>query len=338
MLEETPPDAPLPPRAWGRRLLVGALAAALLYAAMAALADARELAEALRSFQAGSLALALAFVTATAVLRALRWRLYLHRMRATPPDGDVGFAESLAAGLPSGRWGQVAKAYHLRRARRQAYEDVVPAVFAERVADVGSVVLLLALGAATAAGDLRALLAALVALGAAVVVLRSRRAARWGIVRLRRLRWVREHGPRILEGHARLRAHLHARDLAAPVLLGLPAYLFEALALQALAAGFGLALTVGQCALVVGTADLVGLLSLVPAGLVATEGSLVVLLGLQGASLAEATAITILFRGATLWYAVGLGLAGLGALHVVPPWRDRMRPARLKGSHRLPRP
>jgi len=63
-----------------------------------------------------------------------------------------------------------------------------------------------------------------------------------------------------------------------------------------------------------------GALSMLPGGLGAAEGSLAALLHSQGLDTADAGSITLLIRGATLWFAVLLGLL---ALPFVARWLGR---------------
>ncbi|HEY2737453.1 MAG TPA: flippase-like domain-containing protein, partial [Thermoanaerobaculia bacterium] len=58
-------------------------------------------------------------------------------------------------------------------------------------------------------------------------------------------------------------------------------------------------------------ATVVGSLSMLPGGLGAAEGSMAALLHAQGLGTADANLITLVVRGATLWFAVGWGLLAL---------------------------
>ena len=64
-------------------------------------------------------------------------------------------------------------------------------------------------------------------------------------------------------------------------------------------------------------ANFVGGVSMLPGGLGAAEGSLAALLHAQGLDTADANSITLVIRGATLWFAVLLGLL---ALPVIVRW------------------
>lgn len=303
---------------WGTRLVIGVLLGVALYVTLGVLADLRALRAALSEFHAASLVWALALVLSAYVLRALRWRLYLHRVGVLEPAGReaLGFAAGFAMGMANGKGGQVVKAYYLQLATGLPYSVSIPAALAERMADLASVVLLLLVGLVFSPTiDMRAPVAIVALLAIFTLTLRSEGVVR-GALRLgRRIRWLARHEAQFLQGHARLREHMRWRDLAAPALIGLSAYFLEALALQALVVrGFGLAIPLGLCVLMLALADLAGVVSLIPGGLGVAEGSLLVMLRVADVPLATATAVTILFRICTLWLGVALGAAAAATL------------------------
>jgi uncharacterized protein (TIRG00374 family) len=67
-------------------------------------------------------------------------------------------------------------------------------------------------------------------------------------------------------------------------------------------------------------ATVVGSLSMLPGGLGAAEGSMSALLHAQGLKTADANLVTLVVRGATLWFAVLLGFI---ALPFVARWLAR---------------
>ena len=306
-------------RRWIGRSVVALFAAFAIYVLFAVFADVRSLAAALVAFDGRMLVLALALALTGYVIRALRWRLYLHRIGVLEPAGPeaLGFAAGMAMGLAPGKSGQVVKAYYLQLATGLPYAISVPATFAERIADAISMLLLLIVGLALAPSlDAVPTLVASTLLIAGLLALRHPRAAAVALRPFARARWVQRHEAAIVRAHANLREHLGWRELAAPTALGLVGFLFEALALVVLAEGLGIALPFGVAALAIGLADLAAMLSLVPGGIGVAEGGLVVVLVLHDLALADATALTLLFRLCTLWFGLALGAAAAGMLEM----------------------
>lgn len=298
-------------RAWRGRLLAGLLLATALYVAFAVVADVRELRQAMEDLDGRALVVAVALSGACIVLRGLRWRLYLHRI-----DARVAFVPGFAMGLAGGKGGQVVKAYYLQENASVPYHVSIPATLAERMSDMAALVALLVLGLLLAPGiDLRAPLAGLALVALFTWALRSERLVHGLVGRLDRWPRLAAHAHPILLAHARLRGHLSLGGLAAPAAMGLSGFAFEAMALQAiLVSGFGLPFTWGETALLLALIDLAGVVSLLPGGVGAAEGSLVVLLVARDVPLAVATATTLLFRITTLWLGVLVGALAAAAL------------------------
>lgn len=298
-----------------RRLALVGLLVVATYVSLVIAFDGRRVLSALARLPARPVVAALALVAAAFALRALRWRLYLHRLGALPPEGPLAFAPAFAMGVASGKWGQVVKAHYLDRLAGVPYAASVPAVLADRVSDVAAVALLVALGLAVApGGDARLAALAALALVLLVVALRHRRVAALLVRLVGRLRRLARHQDAVAAALRELRAHLHAARLGPPALLGLSAFLLEALALHLLARGLGVDVPVGAAVLLLGTSDVAGMASLLPGGVGAAEGSLVALLALHGAPLPEAAVLTLLFRACTLWWGVVLGMMGVALL------------------------
>ena len=92
----------------------------------------------------------------------------------------------------------------------------------------------------------------------------------------------------------------------------------EAYALHVILVSFGSSgVSIGDAVFFYSFATLAGAVALLPAGLGVTEGSLMALVGPHVASAADATAVTLIIRFCTLWFAVALGLIALG---IRPSW------------------
>lgn len=306
------------PEHWVRRLVAVTVVAAVLYAAFAALGDYRSLRAMLSGFQWWTLPAALGLVLAGYGLRALRWRLYLRRLGVDSPLGESAlvFLSGFAMGVTPGKVGEVVKAYYLRERRGTPYETSIPAVVAERANDMLSVAALLGVGLLLVPSRLGLALGAL-ALGSVLLgflLLRSQGLAASLLGLLGRAPRLAPLSRRLAGMHANLRPLLGGRLLAETTILGLAGWALEALAMYALAWGFGIPLSWGACAFVFAAGSIAGVLSLLPGGLGVTEGGMVALLAFLGVALAPATALTLAIRLCTLWFGVLVGAAAIALL------------------------
>lgn len=308
----------------GRRLLVPLVLGLLALVGLALFADARTLADRLRAFDPRLLAPVLALSLVNYALRFGRWQLYLRALGIELPRGRslavflVGFLLSVTPG----KAGELGKAWLVRELGGGPARRVVPAVLAERVTDLQGVVLLAALGASLFPGGPWIAAAGVAAVAVLAALLAWRAAAEWLFRRLEPLRWI---GPRVHhlhELHDLLRRLISPRLLAAGLALSVLAWGAEGLGflivLRAYDPTAGLAAAVFDYAL----STLLGALSMLPGGLLASEGALAALLDAQGLDPAAAASATLIIRAATLWFAVALGLV---ALPVVLGWLRRLR-------------
>ena len=104
------------------------------------------------------------------------------------------------------------------------------------------------------------------------------------------------------------------REMLAGVAIGVFAWSAEGIALWLILKGIGADIGLFQAIPIYAAATLVGAVTTLPAGLIGTEGSMLVLLQQMDVANAAASAGTVLVRLVTLWFAVGIGLLALVTL------------------------
>jgi glycosyltransferase 2 family protein len=262
-------------------------------------ADFGRLGDELASFRWELFPLALALTALNYLVRFWRWQLYLARLAIVVPAGRsfAIFVAGLSGTITPAKVGEVLKCVLLKRGFDVPVRRSVPLVLAERVTDAtGVVVLALAAGAGTTRWPLVVL--AVVGVVAIVVVVRSPLLDRFSVLG---------------EGPEAARVLLRTPLLIAMTALSAVSWFFECLAAYVCVRGLRLDLTLDDTVLVFSLGSLAGALSFLPGGLGVAETSMTGLIQVLGdASRAAAVAATVLIRLATLWFAVVLGLAGLG--------------------------
>jgi len=310
----------------GRRLLVPLGLGVLVVVGLALSANPAELARSLRGFDVRRLIPVLSLSLLNYALRFVRWQVYLRRLEVRLPRGRslAVFLAGFLLSVTPGKAGELGKAWLVRELGGGPALRVVPAVLAERVTDLLGVLLLIALGSLPFPGGPWIAAAGLAGVAVAVAVLTWRSLAELLFRWLGRLPVVGPRVPRLVEVYDRLRSLLS------------PGLLLFALALAVLAwgaEGVGFFLVVRQYAPKAGLllsifnytgSTFLGALSMLPGGLGAAEGALAALLHGQGLDTADAGSVTLVTRGATLWFAVLLGLL---AVPFLARWLGRRRGA-----------
>ncbi len=297
------------------RTLWLSLAAGLLVMLILALfADLGATAASLRGLRPIWLPLLLAFSLANYLTRFGRWEFFLRRLglRLRRADSVAVFVGGFTFSVTPGKLGEVFKSVLLKHINGAPLARTAPVVLAERITDLGGLLLLAALGVWSGRQGGLAWLAGAFLLILLLVVLGSGRMEQGLLGALGRLPALRARSAAMRGALASARVLLRPRDLPLLLLVSALAWFWEGWALVYAARACGQQLALGQAVGFYSLATLLGALAFVPGGLGVTEGSLALMLG-RGAGLpaGPAAAATVIIRASTLWFAVGLGLLAL---------------------------
>lgn len=297
----------------GRVLLAVVAGAFLLYVVVMLAADVSKLGQVSRSYAWSSFPLLLVLAFSNYVVRFVRWHVYLRLQRVVVPlrASFSIFLAGLFMSISPGKVGEVLKSVLLKRRFGIPISETAAVVVSERFTDLTSVLLLSLIGFAGlgVGGDL--VLAGVVMIATLLVLVLWRTPLRLLFRRLERTPGLAGLAARAEVVLDRLRSLLRPAPLLFGNVLGLLAWGAEALAFYLLLGALGSTATLQSATFVYTVAALAGAVSMLPGGLVATEGSMVGLLLLLGlADQSVAVFATIVIRFATLWFAVLIGLFG----------------------------
>ncbi len=307
-----------------RRLALGVVLGALVYAGLAFAADAAELRVAVGRIAWYVVPSVLALASANYLLRFGKWHFFITHLGVRIPRGEslLVFLSGLVMSVTPGKMGEVLKSYLLRRLRGTPMSTTAPAVLVERLTDLVALLLMAALGGSAIAGV--APLGVGVGLVAVVVVGISNERLGGAIMRLSRFPRLRGSLLRFEQSLSSARALVRPKPLSLSSLISVPAWFCECIGFWLIvkALGYetlGLARLTGIYAL----AAVVGAVSMLPGGLGATELTLAGMLKGSGVSGTDAVAATLVVRAATLWYAVGVGAVFLAVVRF--RWRSSLQ-------------
>ena len=302
-----------PFRGIGRGLVVLLLLGTVTFAVLGLVGDFEEISALIVGFDGGVLALVLLLSAVNYGLRYLRWQYYLRRLDVHLPPGRslAIFLTGFLLAVTPGKAGELAKAWMAREFGAKRARPVVAVVVTERLLDVLAVLLLLASSVLVFTGQ-RSFVAPIVLVAAAgVVAVIYRPVVDRLIPLLAKTRLGAGRAAVLIDIHQAFNRLVEPRTLLVGLALSTAAWAAE---------GIGCALvvrhyepTVPMLASVFDYAasSMAGAISMLPGGLLAAEGSLVLLLERQGVALDAAMASTVIVRAATLWFAVVVGLLAL---------------------------
>ncbi len=294
----------------GRGLLIAGVLAILVLALLALVSDGRELMIEIGRFDPLVLIPVLALSLVNYALRFVRWQLYLRKLGSTldRPGSLAIFLVGFVLTVTPGKAAELGKAWLVRHLGGGPARTMIAAVIAERVTDLAAMFMLIAIGALALSGGVW--IAAL-ALGAVVglTLILSWSALYHRLSRLfHRLPKVGSRLDALDEAYDRLRSLLRPAIQLQSVLLATVAWAAEGFGFWLVVKEYDAAASVLLSIFNYGASTLAGGISMLPGGLLASEGALTALLDFQGLETAAAASATLVIRAATLWFAVALGL------------------------------
>ena len=298
-------------------LIVTTILGVLTYSALVVYGDAKNIGDSLYKFKWHFFFIALLLASLNYMLRFVKWSFYLRCLdiKVPPSESLVVFLSGFTVSVTPAKLGEVIKSLLLKESRGVSIARSAPIVVAERLTDLIAILLLALIGSiayrfgwifmffSSIFVTLLVLFITLRPLGEFVVRL---------LVRLPLLKRIRD---KIWESYEA--TYLMARwdRLAWPVVLSILAWMAECFAFFLIANGMGgYHLELLPATFIYAFSTAAGALAMMPGGLGVTEGGmtgLLLVLAGNGLTAAEASATTILTRGATLWFAVVVGIANL---------------------------
>lgn len=297
----------------GRRLLVPAALALVVLVVLVLVADGRKLIEEIRRFDLWILVPVLGLSLVNYALRFVRWQLYLKRIEVSLDFGAslAIFLFGFVLSVTPGKAGELGKAWLVRALGGGPVRRALAAVVAERVSDLTGMLVLTAVGALALPQGIWICLLLLGAAAFLTVVLTWSFLFHRLVGLLKRLPKIGHRMEALDEAYERLRVLLRPGVQLPAIVLSTLAWAAEGVGFWFVVRAYDPTVSVLLSAFNYGASTLAGGLTMLPGGLLASEGALTALLDYQGLETAAAASATLVIRGATLWFAVGLGLMAI---------------------------
>lgn len=303
---------------------------ALVVVSVAAFLAREALVEAWRSFDRRLALPILGLSLLNYVLRFLKWHWQLRAVggRVSLADDARVYFACLTMVVTPFRLGELYKLVFLRRLHGLPVQRTGPVLVAERLTDVLAILALASVGFAPDTGRPLVRLVGLLALTLVTGLILGRPPVRDAFLDLlRRFSFTRKRADDLaaaLAGGARL---FSAPLLLPALVLSVAAWFAECVGLYLILVGLGTPISWVTATWIYAAGTIAGNLTFLPGGLVGTEAALVGLLRQQGVAPHPAAAATLLVRGATLWFAVLLGLVVTLAERRKLGWKEAQREA-----------
>ena len=301
----------------------------VVFAGLALYGDFPELFEEISSFPVAYWSMALGLALANYAIRMVRWHYYLKLLEIETGmwTSIAIFMSGLSMAISPGRVGELAKSYFLRDKLGVPVALSSPAVVTERITDLIAVLLLSSWGLMLVPYGWAVALVILSALGLFIFFLVSP----WGSEKALRLPLPRRWKPFLNTSRDAFRRVCSSKPLAIAVFLGALAWFAEGCGLWLVLRGLDTPAPLSHAVSIYAAATLLGAVTMLPGGLVGTEGGMVALLQRLDLTRTQASSATFIIRVCTLWFAVALGLVALVYVQVYMPKRGPQEAGSLSG-------
>jgi uncharacterized membrane protein YbhN (UPF0104 family) len=251
------------------------------------------------------------------VIRLLRWEYYLRRVEIKVPflARTLVFLAGFAMSITPGKVGEALKSLMLRDGFDVPLVKSAPIPVAERLTDLVGMLLLGGVAAFSLPGGAWISGGCVGAAALVGVMLYWERPRDWFITTVTRPKRLAPLRAKLFAAHRALSNLVTPWSFTVGTALSAVAWALHGLSLAVAASGFpGVTLSVMESMIAYSAPILAGALALIPGGLGLTEASMVGAierLGGPGATLGVATAITLVVRLVTFWFAIALGFLAL---------------------------
>ena len=284
------------------------------YAVFLLFSDVEKISNKLINFKIEFLPIILSLVPIAWVLVYLRWYFLLKNLDIRVPHKDnfTIFLVSSVLGITPGKVGELLKSQFLKDKFEIPRTKTVPLIFVEKLYDLIGAIIISFLGIWLFPEAGYIITAGLVILIFVFVTISSRKIFNKTARIFMRFQFTKKFVEPIYESSEIIKSSIRGKTAFFSIILSVGYWFIISLAIYFIF----LALEIDSLSFleIISTyiASLIlGVLSFLPGGIGVTEGSLVVLLSLQGIEISTAVVVALLIRLFTLWYSVAVGLLSL---------------------------
>ena len=299
-----------------KKIIFSVVLGAVVFLGLSIYANFNELIEAFGKYNWVMFPVILVLSFCNYIARFLRWQYYTKTLNIQIESkmSFLVFLSSFVMSITPGKIGEVFKSYLLKEQNGTPISKSAPIVFAERITDFLSLILLSIAGALMFGYGTKLILGFGAVLIILVFVIGSRKLS-YGIIGfMEKFKFISKVSHTIHTAYDSIYQMVRFKELMVTIILSILAWSFECLSFYLVINGFGiesLHINVFVATFVYGFATIVGAATMLPGGLGATDASITGLLVLLSIPKNISVASTLIIRAATLWFAVVVGIAAV---------------------------
>ncbi|MFO7526104.1 MAG: lysylphosphatidylglycerol synthase transmembrane domain-containing protein [Ignavibacteriaceae bacterium] len=293
-----------------QRIFISIAFAGIIYLGFSIYADFNQVLESFKHFSWTLLPLLLLLSLFNYLSRYLKWNYYINllEIKLKKWDSFSIFCSGLIMSITPGKFGELFKAYLVKQINNEPVSKSAPIIFAERVTDFLSLVIISLIGAYIFNYGREIIIIIGIMLIAGIIILSNKTIAAVIIKLFSKNKFLKKHTISISNAYDSSYKLLAIIPLIKMTLLSVISWGFECLGYYLILANLKIELSLMWASFAYAFATIVGAVSMLPGGLGVTEGSLSYLVIDQGYPKDVAFASTFIVRIITLWFAVLIGV------------------------------
>jgi glycosyltransferase 2 family protein len=293
-----------------KKVLISVAIAGIVYLAFTIYADYEDVITAFYQFELILLLPLLLLSFLNYITRFYKWDYYLSivNVKLKKADSFSIFMSGLIMSVTPGKVGELLKSYLVKEVTGTPISKTAPIIFAERVTDFISLLLITIVGAFIFdyGGQITIFVSLFFLI--LIVIISNRKIALIILNLLERIKFLKKHILNIHTAYESSYLLLKPKPLFSMTLLSLVSWGFECLGYYIILLNFNIDFGLFWAFFSYSFATIIGAISMLPGGLGVTEGSLTFMLIKENISKNVAFATTFIVRVVTLWFAVLVGV------------------------------
>ncbi len=296
-----------------KNLFISIAAAAVIYLALTIYADFDSVLQAFRSFNWLLLPLLLLLSFLNYISRFFKWHYYLNLLKINIrfKDSMAIFFSGLIMSVTPGKMGELIKSYMVKQISEDPISKTAPIILTERITDFISLVFLALAGAYIFDYGKAIVIGTGVFFIVIIYLISHKRLALKVIDILTSWKLLSKFSVSIRTAYESSYTMLKPKPLFLMFILSLISWFFECFGFYLILKSFSIDVTLIWPTFAYSFATIAGSITMLPAGLGVTEGSLTFLMIGSGIAKNIAVTSTFILRVVTLWFAVLCGIVSL---------------------------
>ncbi len=293
-----------------QRIILSIAFAGTIYLAFSIYADFNQVIASFKYFSWALLPLLLFLSLLNYFSRFIKWNYYLNliEVKLNKWDSFSIFCSGLIMSITPGKFGELFKAYLVKQINNEPVSKTAPIIFAERVTDFLSLVIISLFGAYIFDYGREIIIVIGLVVISVIIIISNKSIATLIIRSVSKNKILSKYSKSIRNAYESSYKLLAFIPLFKMTLLSVLSWGFECLGYYIILTNFNIKLSFMWAAFAYAFATIVGAVSMLPGGLGVTEGSLSYLVIAQGYPKDISFITTFIIRAVTLWFAVLIGV------------------------------